>query len=111
MLEWLKSPNLLLVQVLSTILAHAVTIAICWAVVTRLGKRHKAESVIKATSPRGETIYWVGAAGPPADSGAGTDFCAVAANRVSVTPLQIDLTHYDEQAAVHSWLNSPLRGS
>ena len=74
--------------------------------VTRLGKRHKAEPVIKATSPRGETIYWIGAAGPAADSGAGTDFAAVAANRVSVTPLQIDLTHYDEQAAVHSWLKS-----
>lgn len=39
MLEWLKSPNLLLVQVLSTIVAHAITIAICWAVVTQLGKR------------------------------------------------------------------------
>ena len=38
-LEWLKSPNLLLVQVLSTIVAHAITIAICWAVVTQLGKR------------------------------------------------------------------------
>jgi 5'-nucleotidase len=75
--------------------------------VTRLGKRHKAEPVIKETSPRGETIYWVGAAGPASDSGAGTDFGAVAANRVSVTPLQIDLTHYDEQAAVHSWLNGP----
>ncbi|MEO8134416.1 MAG: 5'/3'-nucleotidase SurE [Betaproteobacteria bacterium] len=73
--------------------------------VTRLGKRHKAEPVIKTTSPRGETVYWVGAAGPAADSGAGTDFAAIAAQRVSVTPLQIDLTHYDEQAAVHSWLN------
>jgi membrane protease YdiL (CAAX protease family) len=39
MLEWLKSPNLLLVQVLSTILAHAITIAICWAVVTQFGKQ------------------------------------------------------------------------
>ncbi len=39
LLEWLKSPNLLLVQVLSTIVAHGVTIAICWAVVTRFGKR------------------------------------------------------------------------
>lgn len=76
--------------------------------VTRLGKRHKAEPVVKAISPRGETIYWIGAAGPAADSGAGTDFCATAANRVSVTPLQIDLTHYDEQAAVHGWLNVPL---
>jgi 5'-nucleotidase len=32
-------------------------------VVTRLGKRHKAEPVIKSTSPRGETLYWVGPAG------------------------------------------------
>jgi CAAX protease family protein len=39
LIEWLKSPELLLVQVLSTIVAHAVTIAIIWAVVTRLGKR------------------------------------------------------------------------
>ena len=73
--------------------------------VTRLGKRHKAEPVIKTTSPRGETVYWVGAAGPAADAGAGTDFAAVAEQRVSVTPLQIDLTHFDEQAAVHRWLN------
>ena len=78
--------------------------------VTRLGKRHKAEPVIKTISPRGETVYWVGAAGPAADSGAGTDFCAVAAKRVSVTPLQIDLTHYDEQTAVHVWLNSQTVG-
>jgi membrane protease YdiL (CAAX protease family) len=39
MLEWLKSPTLLLVQVLSTIVAHLLTIAVCWAVVTRFGKR------------------------------------------------------------------------
>ena len=77
--------------------------------VTRLGKRHKAEPVIKTVSPRGETVYWVGAAGPAADSGTGTDFCAVAANRVSVTPLQIDLTHFDEQVAVHAWLNGTAR--
>jgi CAAX protease family protein len=38
-LEWLKSPNLLLVQVLSTIVAHGITLAICWVVVTGMGKR------------------------------------------------------------------------
>src|SRR5436190_1273910 len=26
--------------------------------ITRLGKRHKAEPVFKATTPRGETVYW-----------------------------------------------------
>ena len=39
LVAWLKSPDLLLVQVLSTIIAHALTIAICWAVVTKLGRR------------------------------------------------------------------------
>jgi membrane protease YdiL (CAAX protease family) len=39
LLAWLKSPTLLLVQVLSTMVAHALTIAICWLVVTRRGKR------------------------------------------------------------------------
>ena len=75
-------------------------------VVTRLGKRHKAEPVIKAITPRGETVYWVGAAGLAADSGAGTDFHAVAANKVSITPLQIDLTHFDEQQSVRDWLSA-----
>lgn len=62
-------------------------------VVTRLGKRHKAEAVVRAVTPRNETVYWVGAAGEAQDAGEGTDFFAVANQQVSVTPLQIDLTH------------------
>jgi 5'-nucleotidase len=73
-------------------------------VVTRLGRRHKAEAVIPAQSPRGETVYWVGAAGEAADAGEGTDFHAVATDRVSVTPLQIDLTHRDLMSGVAGWL-------
>jgi 5'-nucleotidase len=72
--------------------------------VTRLGKRHKAEPVIKATSPRNETIYWVGAAGAAQDAGPGTDFHAVSASCVSLTPLQIDLTHSRQMPAVKAWL-------
>jgi 5'-nucleotidase len=72
--------------------------------VTRLGKRHKAEPVIRQQSPRGETIYWVGAAGPAADAGEGTDFGAIASGKVSITPLQMDLTHYHEVQAVEAWL-------
>ena len=37
--QWVMSPNILLLQILSTIVAHAITLAICWAVVTRLGSR------------------------------------------------------------------------
>ena len=74
-------------------------------VITRLGKRHKAEPVIKSTTPRGETVYWVGAAGGAQDAGDGTDFYAVANNRVSMTPLQIDLTHYNQLSSLKTWLD------
>lgn len=73
--------------------------------VTRLGRRHKAEGVIPTKSPRGETVYWVGSAGAAADAGEGTDFHAVAAGYVSVTPLQIDLTHRDLMRGVSGWLD------
>ena len=72
--------------------------------VTRLGKRHKAEPVIKTVNPRGDTVYWVGAAGAAADAGPGTDFHAVASRRVSITPLQMDLTHVPQISQVRAWL-------
>src|SRR5674476_857701 len=72
--------------------------------VTRLGKRHKAEPVVRASTPHGETVYWVGAAGKSQDAGEGTDFLAVAQQCVSLTPLQIDLTQYSQLDAVRSWL-------
>ena len=72
--------------------------------VTRLGRRHKAENTIRMKNPRGETVYWVGAAGPAADAGEGTDFHAIESRHVSVTPLQIDLTHHDRMDEVAGWL-------
>ena len=71
---------------------------------TRLGKRHKAEPVVKAENPRGETLYWVGAAGAAQDAGEGTDFHAVAQGWVSVTPLQVDLTHFEQLDLVKRWM-------
>jgi len=72
--------------------------------VTRLGKRHKAEPVVKASNPHGETVYWVGAAGKAQDAGEGTDFHAISRQQVSLTPLQIDLTQFSQLEAVRSWL-------
>ena len=72
--------------------------------ITRLGRRHKAEDTIRMTSPRGETVYWVGAAGPAADAGEGTDFHAVDSRQVSITPLQIDLTNRERMDEVGAWL-------
>ena len=69
-------------------------------VVTRLGRRHASEPVIKQTSPRGETIYWIGPAGDAREAGEGTDFHATASGCVSITPLQVDLT---DHASLGQW--------
>ncbi len=71
---------------------------------TRLGHRHKAEPVIKASDPRGKTIYWVGPAGAEQDAGQGTDFYTVRQGYVSVTPLQVDLTRHSALQTVSEWL-------
>lgn len=74
---------------------------------TRLGRRHHSEPVVRATSPQGETIYWIGAAGLAKDAGPGTDFFAVDNGYVSLTPLQIDLTHSGQLDDVEQWLHGP----
>ncbi|MBC7697727.1 MAG: 5'/3'-nucleotidase SurE [Bacteroidia bacterium] len=75
-------------------------------VVTRLGKRHKAEPVIQLKTPRNETVYWVGPAGQPNDGGEGTDFYAIAHNQVSISPIQVDLTKHTQLTEIKDWLGS-----
>lgn len=71
--------------------------------VTRLGHRHRAESVTRSTDPRGREIHWINAAGPEQDGGPGTDFYAVAHQRVSITPIVVDLTRHAALDAVREW--------
>lgn len=71
--------------------------------VTRLGKRHHAEAVIEAQSPRGETVYWIGPAAGAREAGPGTDFHAVESGRISVTPLDPDLTGTRAIEPVRDW--------
>jgi len=72
---------------------------------TRLGKRHKAEPVIRSQDPRGAEIFWVGPVGEEADAGEGTDFYAIQNGYISVTPIHIDLTRYSAIDATREWLN------
>jgi 5'-nucleotidase len=68
--------------------------------VTRLGRRHSAERVITQTSPRGDTMYWIGSAGAAKDDSDGTDFHATFEGHMSITPLHVDLT---EHASLPAW--------
>ncbi len=72
--------------------------------VTRLGYRHKSEPAIRMKDPKNRTVYWVGPVGTGEDAGPGTDFHAVAANKISITPLQVDLTRYNALERVRDWL-------
>ncbi|NMQ19847.1 5'/3'-nucleotidase SurE [Candidatus Competibacter phosphatis] len=72
--------------------------------VVRLGHRHKSEPVVKSIDPRGRPIYWVGPAGPEQDAGPDTDFYAVRAGYVAITPLQVDLTRHGALTTLTQWL-------
>lgn len=67
--------------------------------VCRLGRRHAAEKVITQLNPRGETMYWIGAAGAALDDAEGTDFHATHEGHVALTPLKVDLTDHKQLAA------------
>jgi 5'-nucleotidase len=73
--------------------------------VTRLGTRHVAQPAIKALDPRGAPVYWVGASGAEEDAGPGTDFYAVNMTRVSITPLQVDMTNYNAIERISTWVS------
>jgi 5'-nucleotidase len=75
---------------------------------TRLGKRHAAQPTIPTTNPRGDTVWWVGAAGDASHKSDGTDFHAVENGYASVTPLMVDLTAHAEMASVQNWLASTV---
>jgi len=72
----------------------------------RLGRRHAAEKVIQQQSPRGETMYWIGAPGPAKDDADGTDFHATAQGHVAMTPLKVDLT---DHAHLSYWAQTASR--
>jgi len=72
--------------------------------VTRLGRRHKAETMTSTTDPWGRKIYWYGSLGPELDAGEGTDFYAIANGYASITPLHVDMSAYKSMETLANWL-------
>ena len=71
--------------------------------VTRLGRRLYSERIVERRDPRGRRYFWIGA-GPPAwETGEDTDYAAVHAGYVSVTPLMLDLTDYAGLRTLKDW--------
>lgn len=72
--------------------------------VTRLGTREPGGAAEHTIDPRGESGWWIGPAGTPRLKESDTDFAAVEAGFVSITPLQIDLTRYTQLDELRGWL-------
>jgi len=73
---------------------------------TRCGARHQSQPIIPLGAGDNCDFFQIGPAGNEADAGPGTDFHAVANNKVSVTPLQIDMTRYSRMAEIARWISA-----
>lgn len=77
--------------------------------VTRLGHRARGGMPEKITDPRGQERYWIGSAGEGDDAGPGTDFHAIMNGYVSITPIQVDMTHHESLGQLNDWLVGGLQ--
>jgi 5'-nucleotidase len=102
----ISGPTLLNVNIPNRPLAELLPLR-----VTRLGKRHPSEPVVRSSTPYGEPVYWIGPAGKAADATPGTDFHACAEGAVSVTPLRFDLTNAEQIPAVREWAGGSWTGA
>ncbi len=71
--------------------------------ITRLGRRIYRDVLVRRQDPRGREYYWIGGEPPTGVIEDGTDIGALAANKVSVTPLQLDLTAHHLVHELQGW--------
>ena len=71
--------------------------------VTRQGKRRYSGRVEKRTDLSGRVYYWLGGDVAPDELEEGTDVKAIADDKISVTPVHLDLTNYTSIETIKTW--------
>jgi 5'-nucleotidase len=71
--------------------------------ITHLGKRIYTDTLVERTDPLGRKYYWIGGGVPAGDPEEGTDIGAIAAGKVSITPIHLDLTSYRLVSVLEKW--------
>jgi 5'-nucleotidase len=71
--------------------------------IARMGRRIYTEYLIERTDPRGQPYYWFGGSPPSGRPEPGTDIDTVLNRRVSITPIHLDQTDYDEMERLRTW--------
>ena len=71
--------------------------------ITRQGLRLYRDELDARKDPRGKSYYWIGGQFPIGVLEEGTDYGAIKAGFVSITPLQLDLTACDAMEGMKKW--------
>lgn len=71
--------------------------------VTRQGTRIYRDQLLRREDPRGRPYYWIGGDAPTGVPEPGTDFGALEAGYVSITPIQLDLTAFGFMETLKGW--------
>lgn len=71
--------------------------------ITRLGQRIYQDALVERLDPRGRRYYWIGGEVPSGVVEEGTDIGALAAGRISVTPIHLDLTDRERMESLREW--------
>jgi len=71
--------------------------------VTQLGRRTYSDSLTRSSDPGGHEYFWIGGGRSHWSGADDSDFRAVEADCVSVTPLHMDLTNYRLLESVREW--------
>ncbi len=71
--------------------------------ITRQGRRSYDDVIIEKVDPRGRPYFWIGNGEPRWDEASGTDIEAIRADKISVTPIHLDLTNHRAIERIRSW--------
>jgi 5'-nucleotidase len=74
---------------------------------TRLGRRNYSNSIQRMQDPWGRPVYWIGGGDMVWSGDQDSDFKAIEDGYVSVTPLHLDLTHFDILRTAEQWWREP----
>jgi 5'-nucleotidase len=70
---------------------------------TKMGRRLYRDQWDKRVDPRGRTYYWLAGELMELDNDPDSDVAAVEAGYISVTPVHLDLTRYDQLSRIGTW--------
>ena len=72
---------------------------------TSLGRRiYDEELIVEKMDPRGRHYYWIAGNKIRWEEGEGTDYIAIETKHISITPIHMDLTHYEVLQQLKGWL-------